>query len=187
MASCLHFLALLITKSGFSSEFHKEHALRNNFIIKYLLATHMSWQAITRNKTNTFRLFLQNYCNLSPIKHVLCLLAAQLCPHPLRPMDCSPPGSSVHEDSPGKNTGVGCMPSSRGSSWPRDQAQVSLALQVNSSPSEPRGKLKNTRMYSLTLLLQRIFLTQESNQGLLQCRRILSIWATREAQEYWVG
>ena len=23
-------------------------------------------------------------------------------------MDCSPPGSSVHEDSPGKNTGVGC-------------------------------------------------------------------------------
>ena len=25
----------------------------------------------------------------------------------LWPMDCSPPGSSVHEDSPGKNTGVG--------------------------------------------------------------------------------
>ena len=24
------------------------------------------------------------------------------------PMDCSPPGSSVHVDSPGKNTGVGC-------------------------------------------------------------------------------
>ena len=24
------------------------------------------------------------------------------------PMDCSPPGSSVHEDSPGKNSGVGC-------------------------------------------------------------------------------
>ena len=23
-------------------------------------------------------------------------------------MDCSPPGSSVHQDSPGKNTGVGC-------------------------------------------------------------------------------
>ena len=23
-------------------------------------------------------------------------------------MDCSPPGSSVHRDSPGKNTGVGC-------------------------------------------------------------------------------
>ena len=24
------------------------------------------------------------------------------------PMDCSPPGSSVHGDSPGKNAGVGC-------------------------------------------------------------------------------
>ena len=28
----------------------------------------------------------------------------QLCD----PMDCSPPGASVHGDSPGKNTGVGC-------------------------------------------------------------------------------
>ena len=26
----------------------------------------------------------------------------------LRPHDCSPPGSSGHGDSPGKNTGVGC-------------------------------------------------------------------------------
>ena len=24
------------------------------------------------------------------------------------PMDCNPPGSSAHGDSPGKNTGVGC-------------------------------------------------------------------------------
>ena len=24
------------------------------------------------------------------------------------PVDCSPPGSSVHEDSPGRSTGVGC-------------------------------------------------------------------------------
>ena len=34
-------------------------------------------------------------------------------------MDRSPPGSSVHGDSPGKNTRVGCMPFSRGSSPPR--------------------------------------------------------------------
>ena len=27
---------------------------------------------------------------------------------PSDPMDCSPPGSSVHGDSPGNNTGVGC-------------------------------------------------------------------------------
>ena len=40
---------------------------------------------------------------------------AQLCPTLHNPMDCSPPGSSVHfpgkgifRDFPGKNTGVGC-------------------------------------------------------------------------------
>ena len=40
-------------------------------------------------------------------------------------MDCSPPGSSVQGDSPGKNAGVGAMPSSRRSSQPRDQMRVS--------------------------------------------------------------
>ena len=32
----------------------------------------------------------------------------QLCPTLCDPMDCSLPGSSVHGDSLGKNTGVGC-------------------------------------------------------------------------------
>ena len=35
-------------------------------------------------------------------------LVAQLCLTLCDPMNCSPPGSSVHGDSPGKNTGVGC-------------------------------------------------------------------------------
>ena len=38
---------------------------------------------------------------------VLCLVA-QSSPTLCKPMDCSPPGSSVHGDSPGKNTGVAC-------------------------------------------------------------------------------
>ena len=38
---------------------------------------------------------------------VLCLVA-QSCPILCNPMDCSPPGSSVHRGSPGKHTGVGC-------------------------------------------------------------------------------
>ena len=63
----------------------------------------------------------------------LCVcLVAQSCPTLCDPMDCSPPSSSVHGDSPGKNTGVDCQ-----------------------------------------ALLQGIFLPQESNQGLLHCRRIL--------------
>ena len=37
-------------------------------------------------------------------KSVLCLVVSD----PLWPHDCSPPGSYVHGNSPGKNTGVGC-------------------------------------------------------------------------------
>ena len=35
-------------------------------------------------------------------------LVTQSCLTLCDPMDCGPPGSSVHGDSPGKNTGVGC-------------------------------------------------------------------------------
>ena len=38
---------------------------------------------------------------------MLCLVA-QSCPTLCDCVDCSPPGSSVHEGSSGKNTGVGC-------------------------------------------------------------------------------
>ena len=38
---------------------------------------------------------------------MLCL-ATQSCPTLCNPMDCNPPGTSVHGDSSGKNTGVGC-------------------------------------------------------------------------------
>ena len=49
---------------------------------------------------------------------------------------------------------------------------MSPALQVNSLPSKPPGKPKNTRVGSLSLL-QGIFPTQKSNRGLLHCERIL--------------
>ena len=59
-------------------------------------------------------------------------LVTQSCTTLFDSMDCSPPGSSVHGDSPGKTTGMG-----------------------------------------FHVLLQGIFSTQESNQGLLHCRWIL--------------
>ena len=58
---------------------------------------------------------------------------------------------------------------SRGSSQPRDQTQVPC---IAGRPAEPQRKPKNTGVGSLSLL-QRIFPTQESNQGLLHCRWIL--------------
>ena len=61
------------------------------------------------------------------------------------------------------------MPSTGESSPPKDQVSC---IAVDSLPSEPPGKPKNTGVGSLSLL-QGIFPTQESNQGLLLCRWIL--------------
>ena len=36
-------------------------------------------------------------------------IVAQLCPTLCNPLDCSLPGSSVHGDSPGENTGMDCL------------------------------------------------------------------------------
>ena len=60
-------------------------------------------------------------------------------------MDCSPPGSNAHADSPGKNTGVGCHALLQGifptqGSNPRLPQPRSPALQVDSLPSEPPEK-----------------------------------------------
>ena len=85
-------------------------------------------------------------------------------------MDCSLPGSSVHGDSLGENTGVVAMPSSRGSS--RLIEPRSPALQADSLPAEPPGKPKNTGVGSLSLV-QGNFPAQESNRDLLRCRWIL--------------
>ena len=56
------------------------------------------------------------------------------------PMDCNPPGSSAHGDSPGKNTGVGCHFLLQGS-FPIQGLNLHLLhWQVESLPSEPSGK-----------------------------------------------
>ena len=82
---------------------------------------------------------IYTYLFLHICEYVLCLVA-QSCLTLCNPTDCSPPGSSAHGDSPGRNTGVGCH-----------------------------------------ALLQGIFPTWGSNPGLLYCRQILTVWASREA------
>ena len=44
------------------------------------------------------------YANIYAVLCLVSLSCLTLCD----PVDCSPPGSSVHGDAPGKNTGVGC-------------------------------------------------------------------------------
>ena len=60
-----------------------------------------------------------------------------------------------------------CRESSNPGTEPR-----SSVLQVDALTAETQGKTKNTGVGCLSHL-QQIFLTQESNQGLLHCRQIL--------------
>ena len=87
-------------------------------------------------------------------------------------MDCSPPGSSVHGDSPSKNTPSKntCRPPGNCPN-PRIEPRSS-ALQVDSLPSEPPGKPKNTEVGNLSLLQENV-LTQESNRSISHYRQIL--------------
>ena len=98
-------------------------------------------------------------------------LVAQSCPILCNPMNCSPPDSSAHGDSPGKNTGVGCHALLQGI-FPTEIKPWSPSLQVDSLPSELPGKPMNTGGDSL-YLFQGIFPTQKSNQGLLHWKWIL--------------
>ena len=101
----------------------------------------------------------------------VCVKVSQLCLTLHDPMDCSLPGSSVHGILQDRILEWVATPFSRESSQSRIEPR-SLTLQMDSLLFEPPGKPKNIGVGSLSLL-QGIFLTQGSNQGLLHCRRIL--------------
>ena len=73
-------------------------------------------------------------------------------------MECSLPGSSVHGDSPGKNTGVGCHALFQG-----------MLPTQGLNPGLPHCRQTLYQLSHLSLL-QGIFPTQESNRGLLPTR-----------------
>ena len=102
---------------------------------------------------------------------VLCLVAHS-CPSLCDPMDCSLPDSSMHGDSPGKTTGVGCcvlLPAvfqTQGSNPGLPHCrQVLYHLRYQGSP-----RILEWVAYSFS---RGIFPTQESNGGLLHCSWIL--------------
>ena len=132
------------------------------------------------------------------------------------PMNCSPPRSFVHGDSLGKIWEWVATPSSRGSSqvkWSRSVVSNSFwphGLYPTGflRPWDFPGKSTEVGCH---FFLQGNFPTQGSNPGLLHCRQTLyrlshkgsptrdqihifhiaggffTIWAAREAQEYWSG
>ena len=99
----------------------------------------------------------------------------QSCPTLCDPVDCRPPGSSIHGILQARILEWVAISFSRGSSWPRDRTQVSHK-QADVLTSEPPGNHglyspwnspgQNTGVNSLSLL-------QGSNPGLPHCRWIL--------------
>ena len=75
-------------------------------ILSSLVRGEYFWQEINQDQVS-FAIIYTLHGLLLICCAVLCLVT-QLCPILCNSRDCSPPGSSVHGDSPGKNTGVGC-------------------------------------------------------------------------------
>ena len=131
------------------------------------------------------------------------MLVTQSCPTLCDPMDCIPPGSSVYEIFQTRKVERVAIPFSRGSSWPRDQTQVSSmaggfftiwatreakvkVLAAQSCPtlcdpmdcSQPGSSVHGILQVRILewvvhSLLQRIFPNLGLNLGLLPCRQIL--------------
>ena len=69
--------------------------------------------------------FQKEVTYLPAIKRFVHAQSLQLCPTVCNPMDCNPQGSSVHGILQARILEWVAMPSSRGSSWPRNQTHVS--------------------------------------------------------------
>ena len=76
--------------------------------------------------------------SFSPLPYTL--TRAQSCLTLFDPMDCSPPGSSVRGDFPGKNTGVGYHSLLQGIFPTQGSNPCFLHWQAGSSPLAPPGK-----------------------------------------------
>ena len=96
------------------------------------------------------------------ISLLLCLIA-QLCPTPCDLTHCSPPGSSVHGDSPGKNTGVGCHGLLQGIFQVKDWTQVSHVAGDFLLPEPPRKHIFSPPISSVQ------FKHHSSKASILRC------------------
>ena len=88
--------------------------------------------------------------------HCLCTCAQSLqsCPALCNPGDCSLPGSSGHRIFPARTLEWAAMPSSRGSSRPKDRTCISCVSHTASGffTTEQQGKFRSSdTTYSITI------------------------------------
>ena len=111
-------------------------------------------------------------------------LVAQLCPTLCDLIDCSPPCSSAHGDSPGKNTGVGCHAFLQG---------IVPTQGLNIGLSHWRWILYHLSHQGSPWILEWVaypFARGSSwprDRTSVYCTagRFFTVWVTREAHEYW--
>ena len=116
-----HCLAVTLKTGSLSKEFPKCSAVPSSIsLLDSKVHFPVPWHLIPRSwKVHVISAF--QHLSLCCIRQKVCLafpvtsyglgwavLSRSVVSDSLRPVDCSPPGSSVHEDSPGKNTRVGC-------------------------------------------------------------------------------
>ena len=87
----------------------------------------------------SFLFKLKNYIFKNVCICMCVCLVIQLCPTLCDPVNCSPPGSSVHGDSPGKNTGEGSLSLLQGI-FPTQGSNPGLCVAGRFFTPEPPGK-----------------------------------------------
>ena len=147
--------------TGASKNFRENH--KSKYAIN-IFCHDSFWVKTFSHKRNFFRFVLK--WKYSLIQRISDTVKVKVASHSLLPhRQCSP------WNSPGQDTGVGSLFLPQGTSQTRDRTEVSH-IKRGFFTRWASGKPKNTGVGSL-FLLQWIFLTQESNLGLLNCRWIL--------------
>ena len=134
----------------------------------------MLWWRYQKTANNIISASENDFFIYSLLKNKIChresLLSRSVTSDSLRPMHCSRPGSSVHGDSLGKNTGVGFHALLQGI-FPTQGSKPDLShCRRTLYRLGHQGSLTGVGSHSL---LQGIFPTQGPNQGLPHCGWIL--------------
>ena len=107
------------------------------------------------------------------------------CPTLCNPVDCSPPGSSVHGILQARWQGWAAMPSSRGSSWPRDLngSPASPALAGRFLTTEPPGRPLSIHRTGETVFEQKF----GNSGGFLLKIMLLQTWSSFREPGPWLS
>ena len=115
--------------------FHKSRIFYNKHFTYFAYSFTFLLKMLRRKKTNHCWVFHTETSLNNCFTAVLCLVT-QSCPTLWDPMNCRLSGSSVHGDSPDKNTGVGCHDLLQGIFPTPRIERSSPALQADSLPTE---------------------------------------------------